>query len=83
MEVVCLILGHMLASQPCSHAFGVLMSLHLFFIYIENVFLLFLYDICLLLRNLSRNIKLYYGLQLFCLSIRLLRLAIILMVKVL
>ena len=34
MEVVCLILGPMLASQPCSHAFWVLTSLHL----IENVF---------------------------------------------
>ena len=29
MEVVCLILGRMLASQPCSHAFWVLTSLHL------------------------------------------------------
>ena len=29
MEVVCLILGPMLASQPCSHAFWVLTSLHL------------------------------------------------------
>ena len=29
MEVVCLILGPMLASQPCSHAFGVLTPLHL------------------------------------------------------
>ena len=29
MEVVCLILCPMLASQPCSHAFWVLTSLHL------------------------------------------------------
>ena len=29
MEVVCLILGPMLASQPCSYAFSVLTSLHL------------------------------------------------------
>ena len=29
MEVVCLILGPMLASQPCSHALLVLTSLHL------------------------------------------------------
>ena len=29
MEVVCLILVTMLASQPCSHAFWVLTSLHL------------------------------------------------------
>ena len=35
MEVVCLILGPMLASQPCSHAFWVLSSLQHF---IENVF---------------------------------------------
>ena len=35
MEVVCLILGPMLASQPCSHAFWVLTSLHLLS---ENVF---------------------------------------------
>ena len=34
MEVVCLILGPMLASQPCLHAFWVLTSLHI----IENVF---------------------------------------------
>ena len=29
MEVVCLILGPMLVSRPCSHAFWVLTSLHL------------------------------------------------------
>ena len=29
MEVVCLILGPMLASQPCSHAFWVLTSLQI------------------------------------------------------
>ena len=29
MELVCLILGPMLASQPCLHAFWVLTSLHL------------------------------------------------------
>ena len=29
MEVVCLILGPVLASQHCSHAFSVLTSLHL------------------------------------------------------
>ena len=29
MEVVCLILGPMLAFRPCSHAFWVLTSLHL------------------------------------------------------
>ena len=34
MEVVCLILGPMLVSQPCSYAFWVLTSLHL----LENVF---------------------------------------------
>ena len=39
MEVI---LGPMLASQPCLHAFSVLTSLHLPFIFIENVFLLFL-----------------------------------------
>ena len=33
MEVVCLILGPMLASQPCSHAFWVLTSLHLLSFY--------------------------------------------------
>ena len=32
MEVVCLILGPMLASQPCLHAFWVLTSLHLSFL---------------------------------------------------
>ena len=31
MEVVCLILGPMLTSQPCLHAFWVLASLHLSF----------------------------------------------------
>ena len=48
MEVVCLILGPMLASQPCSHAFWVLTSLHLsfllkmfFIILVSIVFFLF------------------------------------------
>ena len=39
MEVVCLILGPMLASQPCLHAFWVLTSLHLL------SFLLFLFPL--------------------------------------
>ena len=42
MEVVCLILGPMLASRPCLHAFWVLMSLHLLSFLLKNVFLLFL-----------------------------------------
>ena len=44
MEVVCLILGPMLATQPCSHAFGVLTSLHLLS-FLLKMFLLFLLDI--------------------------------------
>ena len=36
MEVVCLILGPTLTSQPCLHAFWVLMSLHLPSFFIEN-----------------------------------------------
>ena len=42
MEVVCLILDLMLPFQPCSHAFWVLMSLHLFSFY-WKYFLLFLF----------------------------------------
>ena len=41
MEVVCLILGPMLTSQPCSHAFWVLTSLHLPS-FLLKMFLLFL-----------------------------------------
>ena len=41
MEVVCLILGPILASQPCSHAFWVLTSLPLLFL----CFLLFLFPV--------------------------------------
>ena len=40
MEVVCLILGPTLTSQPCSHAFWVLTSLHLpsfLFLYNYNI----------------------------------------------
>ena len=51
MEVVCLILGPMLASQPCSHAFWVLTSLHLlsfllkmFFIILVSIVFFFLND---------------------------------------
>ena len=33
MEVVCLILGPMLVSRTCSHAFWVLTSLHLSFLF--------------------------------------------------
>ena len=49
MEVVCLILVTMLASRPCSHAFWVLMSLHLisfllkmFFIILVSIVVFFL-----------------------------------------
>ena len=42
MEVVCLILGPTLTSQPCSHAFWVLTSLHLLSFY-WKWFLLFLF----------------------------------------
>ena len=42
MEVVCLILGLTLTSQPCSHAFWVLTSLHLS-PFLLKMFLLFLY----------------------------------------
>ena len=42
MEVVCLILGPMLASQPRSHAFWVLMSLHLLS-FLMKMFFIILY----------------------------------------
>ena len=42
MEVVCLILGPMLASQPCSHAFWVLTSLH-FLSFLLKMFFIILY----------------------------------------
>ena len=54
MEVVCLILGPMLASQPCSHALWVLTSIHLL-LFIENVFIILdkcnivIYAICILI----------------------------------
>ena len=44
MEVVCLILGPMLASQPCSQAFWVLTSLHLLS-FLLKMFLLFLFPL--------------------------------------
>ena len=40
MEVVCLILGPMLASQPCSHAFWVLTSLHLLSLLLKIFFII-------------------------------------------
>ena len=40
MEVVTLILGTMLASQPCSHDFWVLTSLHLLSFLLKMFFLL-------------------------------------------
>ena len=40
MEVVCLILGPMLASQPCSHAFWVLTSLHLLSFLLKMFFII-------------------------------------------
>ena len=40
MEVVCLILGPMLASQPCSHAFWVLTSLHLLSFLLKMLFII-------------------------------------------
>ena len=43
MEAVCLILGPTLTSQPCSHAFWVLTSLHLPS-FLLKMFLLFLYQ---------------------------------------
>ena len=43
MEVVCLILGPTLTSQPCSHAFWVLTSLHLPS-FLLKMFLLFFYN---------------------------------------
>ena len=48
MEVVCLILGPMLASQPCSHAFWVLTSLHLlsFLLKMFFVFIVFVSEWC-------------------------------------
>ena len=41
MEVVCLILGPMLASQPCLHA----LHPYIFFHFIEIVFLLLLFPL--------------------------------------
>ena len=40
MEVVCLILGPMLASRPCSHAFWVLPSLHLLSFLLKMFFII-------------------------------------------
>ena len=44
MEVVCLILGPMLASQPCSHAFWVLTSLHLLSFLLKMFFIILHYS---------------------------------------
>ena len=43
MEVVCLILGPMLASQPCLHAFWVLTSLHLLSFLLKMFFIILVY----------------------------------------
>ena len=40
MEVVCLILGPMLASQPCLYAFWVLTSLHLLSLLLKMFFII-------------------------------------------
>ena len=40
MEVVCLILCPMLASQPCSHTFWVLTSLHLLSFLLKMFFII-------------------------------------------
>ena len=45
MEVVCLILGPMLASQPCSHAFWVLTSLHLLSFLLKMFFIILVCNI--------------------------------------
>ena len=49
MEVVCLILGPMLASQPCSHAFWVLTSLHLLS-FLLKMFFIILVEMCIMYR---------------------------------
>ena len=41
MEVVCLILGPMLTSRPCSHTFWVLTSLHLLPFLLKMFFIIF------------------------------------------
>ena len=58
MEVVCLILGPTLTSQPCSHAFWVLTSLHLPS-FLLKMFLLFLY-ICNIVYSLCHKINTDY-----------------------
>ena len=40
MEVFCLILGPMLAFQPCLHAFGVLTSIHLLSLLLKMFFII-------------------------------------------
>ena len=57
MEVVCLILGPMLVSQPCLHAFCVLTSLHLSFLL--KMFLLFLFLLVFFLDGAREGCKLY------------------------
>ena len=42
MEVVCLILGPMLASQPCLHAFWVLTSLHVLSFYWKGFLIIYI-----------------------------------------
>ena len=44
MEVVCLILGPMSASQPCSHPFWVLTSLHLLSFLLKMFFIIYIYE---------------------------------------
>ena len=43
MKVVCLILGPMLAYQPCSHAFWALTSLHLLSFLLKMFFIILVY----------------------------------------
>ena len=56
MEVVGLILGPMLASQPCSHAFWVLTSLHLLS-FLLKMFFIILYNYKIKINIGSRKVK--------------------------
>ena len=53
MEVVCLILSPMLASQPCSHAFGVLMSLHLLPFLLKMFFIILVFIVLCFLNSVN------------------------------
>ena len=57
MEVVCLILGPMLASRPCSHTFWVLTSLHLLSFLLKMFFIILVFIVFFSLNGVNMFVQ--------------------------